>query len=179
MHRTAKGEDGAKEGAFSVASLPHLRTLALRIQVTNFADEEFLDPLPWVIDLIQTIPPTCPLETIYFQVSFELETIDDGGLGAASWSRLDRILTNRQRFPLLTWVELDLFSFAHTDLPSITKTLIRHIPNVQSLGMLELREAKGTYDYSVGAVNEAQQLSSRCIRDLRAIHQVRIPQPLN
>jgi hypothetical protein len=147
--------------------------------VTNFEDEEFLDPLPWVIDLIQTIPPTCPLETIHFQVGFELETIDDSGLGGASWSRLDRILTNRKRFPLLKSVELDLFSFAPTDLPSITKTLIRHIPNVQSLGMLELREAKGTYNYLVGVINEAHELSSRCIRDLRAIHQVRIPQPLN
>ncbi|KAH6909403.1 hypothetical protein BKA70DRAFT_1221661 [Coprinopsis sp. MPI-PUGE-AT-0042] len=142
---TAKGKEGSKQGTFSIADLPRLRKLAVRVQAANYEEDGYLDPLPWVIDLINTLPPTSILNTLHLQVSFDLEKIDNGGVGSTSWSRLDRTLPNRQLLPNLKCVELDLFSFVNSKLPSITAKLVRLIPNLRSTGILEMREVQGGY----------------------------------
>ncbi|TFK21342.1 hypothetical protein FA15DRAFT_672669 [Coprinopsis marcescibilis] len=130
---------------FELSKLVNLRELSFGynhpyIQY-NQIKEVRTNPLYWILNLCRTLPESAPLATFYLYV----KNWSCGGTvehSTQAWRELDLIFSDRQRFPLMNRVDIELFSNKSkpNDLDGIQQSIELCVENLTRVGMLDIKQ---------------------------------------
>ncbi|EFI26812.1 hypothetical protein CC1G_15735 [Coprinopsis cinerea okayama7 len=137
------GDEEVNANNVNLALLPKLRRLGVQCYAAEDPgsvdpeEENFLDPLPSLITILNTIPRSNTIEDFHLTMDYGVE--DTTRLDVDSWADVDEFLTNKARLPHLKSVRIEVNNFFDYFVDEIADEVRRSIPKLEASGMLTLR----------------------------------------